>query len=242
MKFFYSAGTMEYGHGYWWHKCYKFPELDIVTKTLTMKRRIRFPFAIFKWGKSVFNKVSLHNIGFYNWINKYEYRPMISKNVIVSVAGTDVELQKMLQECFRGAPPSGVAGIEFNFSCPNVSSFNNRIIPIDELNDGRFKIYVKLNYKQDPYEYQNIDKVDGIRLNSIPLFFCGGSGKVAQEKNWKFIKEHNREGLNVAGCSFESFDDIKKLEDMGCTETGVGSTILTNPKLVEKIESFNNYL
>jgi len=31
-------------------------------------------------------------------------------------------------------------------------------------------------------------------------------------------------------------DDIKRLEDMGCKEIGIGSIIMTNPKLVEKLQ------
>ena len=89
--------------------------------------------------------------------------------------------------------------------------------------------YLKLNHTQDPYKY-DLDNVTGIRMNSVPTI-CGGlSGKAAQKKNWEFIKRYNKEGLNVAGCSFTSFEDIKKLEeDMGCKEAGIGSIMLTNP-------------
>ena len=97
---------------------------------------------------------------------------------------------------------------------------------------NKHPIYLKLSYNQDPYDYDLTDVV-GIRLNSVPWFIGGLSGKAAQEKNWSFIKRYKE--LNVAGCSFTSMDDIKKLEDMGCKEIGIGSTILTNPKLIDTL-------
>jgi len=231
MKFFYQSGAMGYGNGYWWHRFFNFPKLPLVTKTLTIvpKKGHRWailPLLIPCIGKSVFNKVALDNIGIYNWA----VLPDI--NVIVSIAGTDYEIQIMIKLLENYS----IDGIELNVSCPNVKSYKNKIIPQTE-----HPLYLKLNHKQDPYTY-DLDKIDGIRLNSVPLNIgittIGGSGKIAQKKNWGFIERYNKEGLNVAGCSFTSFDDIKRLEDLGCKEIGIGSIILTNPALVERIKYY----
>jgi hypothetical protein len=224
MNFFYSSGAMGYGKGYSRHEKYNFPEFPLVTKTLTRKSREGNPWAVLPVGSSVYNRVGLDNIGLYNWIGRI-YHDLNYFDVTVSIAGYDNEILRMVEsiDCI----PMG--GIELNFSCPNVKNLNNVIVP-----STRHKLYLKLNHKQDPYKY-NLDGVDGIRVNSIPMGFCGGSGKIAQKKNWKFIKKFNREGLNVAGCSWTSVDDLKRLEDMGCEEIGIGSVILTKPRLVEAL-------
>ena len=81
----------------------------------------------------------------------------------------------------------------------------------------------------------DVTRISGVRVNSIPVKLGGMSGKAAQKKNWAYIHHYISQGLNVAGCSFTSLDDIKRLKDMGCKEIGIGSTMLTNPKLIEKL-------
>jgi len=229
VKFFYSAGAMGYGNGYFFHRFFNFPKLPYVTKTLTYAPKRGNKWAVLPIGRSVLNRVALDNIGISRWIKEYFTE---STTTIVSLAGTTEEIAVMVVRLLFGA--GNMAGIELNFSCPNVKPYNNKRIPYVNT-----KVYLKLNYTQNPYDY-DIDRVDGIRLNSIPLGFCGGSGKIAQKRNWEFIKRYNKEGLNVAGCSFTSFDDIKRLEDMGCQEIGIGSVMLTNPKLVERIGEWNH--
>ncbi len=225
MEFFYSAAVMGYGNGRRWHRKYNFPKLSRVTKSLTVLPKVGFPFAVIVVGNSVWNRVSLHNIGFLEWLSKYSDHEDSGK-IIVSLAGHDHQISfmvEMLEEY------SDIGGIELNFSCPNVRRFENKKIP-----KSKHNFYLKLRYDMDPFSY-DLDRICGIRLNSVPLLFGGGSGKVAQEKNWSFIKKFNKESLNVAGCSLISVEDITKLCDMGCKEVGLGSIVLTNPKLVEKI-------
>ena len=127
MKFFYSASVMGYGFGYKWHEKYKFPNFPRVTRTLTCDKNMGLPFAIIKYGDSVWNKVGLHNMGFYNWMLDYTFYddPMYDLlNVIISIAGTDEEIEEMV-DCLNQSDLN-IAGIELNFSCPNVKSFNNR--------------------------------------------------------------------------------------------------------------------
>ena len=229
MKFFYSAGAMGYsGEGYWWHRFFNFPKLPFVTKTITFEQIKGNKYFILPFFNSVFNRVCLSNIGLYDFIKKYgtDYNDRT-----VSLAGTDHDFNTMLDflYTYRDTRPI-LNNIELNFSCPNAKRYNNNRL----INDICKSVYLKLNYTQDPYAY-DLDRVKGIRVNSIPLKFCGGSGKIAQKKNWKFIEKFNKEGLNVAGCSAQSFDDIKRLKDIGCTEIGIGSTMLTNPKFVEKL-------
>lgn len=225
MEFFYSAAVMGYGNGRRWHKKYNFPKLSRVTKSLTILPKIGFPFAVIVIGNSVWNRVSLHNIGFLEWLNKYSEHKDLSE-IVVSLAGHDPQIRFMVR-ILEEYP--NIGGIELNFSCPNVRRFKNKKIP-----NSKHNLYLKLRYDMDPFSY-DLDRIRGIRLNSVPLLFGGGSGKVAQEKNWSFIKKFNKEGLNVAGCSLVSTEDITKLCDMGCKEIGLGSVVLTNPKLVEKI-------
>ena len=125
-----------------------------------------------------------------------------------------------------------LGGIELNFSCPNVKNEINRKIP-----ESKHDIYLKLNWTQDP-RYYDMDKVRRIHVNLLGLPFNIGalSGKLAQEKNWAFINEWLRAGYDVAGASWTSLDDIKRLEDMGCTWCGIGSQILTMPFLVQKLK------
>lgn len=229
MKYFYSAAVMGYGFGRNWHKKYTFPDFPRVTQTLTYNAHKGNPHTVLPIGKSVWNRVALHNMGFYEWFEKYSH--MNLKNVIVSLAGTTRELTIMMHEleyCFC------IGGIELNYSCPNVdtSSYRNRLpIAIERVS---CPVYLKLRYNENLFDY-NLNNVTGIRLNSVPFMYGGISGKMAQEKNWGFIKKYAKD-FNVAGCSFTCEDDIKRLEDMGCKEIGIGSTILTNPRLIERLE------
>jgi dihydroorotate dehydrogenase len=233
MKFFYSASTMGYGYGYKWHYKYNFPSYPRVTRTLTWDKRTGLPFAIVKYGESVWNKVSLHNIGIFNWLHMYHYRPWV--NIIVSIAGYDAQIANMLY-LFEDMKLN-IAGVELNFSCPNIKGFNNVTTP-----KTRFPLYLKLNHTQNPYDY-DLDNVAGIRLNSVPTLIGGLSGKAAQKKNWEWIEKYANDGFNdgpsVAGCSFTSIDDIMTLSKMGCREIGIGSIIMTNPRLVEQIGALN---
>lgn len=215
---------MGYGNGRWWHRYYHFPFFVRVTKTLTFNSKVGFPFAVIKLNNSVYNKISLSNYGLFKWFNICPNT--VKENCIVSIAGIDDEIEFMVELLNH----YNIKGIELNFSCPNVKSFKNKQIP-----KSKHSLYLKLNYLMDPYKY-DLDKIKGIRLNSIPMKFGGGSGSIAKEKNWGFIKKFGKE-LNIAGCSFNSFDDIKKLEDLGCQEIGIGSTILINPLLIESLRS-----
>lgn len=233
MKFFYSASTMNYGFGYRWHTKYNFPDFPRVTRTLTWDKKRGVPFAIFKYGGSVWNRVGLHNMGFFNWALDYTYYDMFMynlSNIMVSIAGYDWQIKGMIK--YLEETNLNVGGVELNFSCPNIISFNNREIP-----ETKYPLYLKLNCYQDPYEY-DLDNVTGIRLNSVPgKLFGGWSGKKAQECNWHKIKIYNYQGLNVSGCSITSMDDVKYLEkECGCKDIGIGSIIMTNPKFVESLE------
>ena len=225
MKFFYSASTMGYGFGYKWHNKYNFPDFPRVTRTLTWDKKVGIPFAIIKYGDSVWNKVGLHNMGFGNWL--VEYKP--DSNVVVSLAGFDWQIRAMIRlfEEMR----LNIGGVELNFSCPNVKSFNNIIIP-----ETKYPLYLKLNHTQDPYEY-DLTNIKSIRLNSVPKRLGGVSGRAAKKKNWAWINKYINEGLNVAGCSFTYMSDLFELDAMGCKEVGIGSAILTNPKLIESLSA-----
>ena len=224
MEFFYSASVMGYGFGRSWHECFNFYGFPRVTKTLTMNSKFGIPFAIIRFGNTIWNRVGLHNCGFNKWRARYNYFGL--SNITVSIAGSFIDLDYMAS-CLDSM---GVGGIELNFSCPNHKPFEYTDLP----NSIKAPMYLKLNHKQDPYSF-DLDKIKGIRVNSIPTVFGGLSGKAAQEKNWEFIKKFNRESLNVSGCSILEEEDIKRMEDIGCKDIGIGSVILTRPKFVEWI-------
>lgn len=225
MNFFYSSATMGYGNGRIWHRFFKFPKLPVVTQTLTRYKKIGYPFAIFRFGNTIYNHVAHHNIGIEKWIS-LKYNKNISDNVVVSLAGTDEEIEEMvwlLDEI-------NIKGIQLSFSCPNVPDLGNKKIP-----KSKHPIWLKLNHTQDPYQY-DLDRIEMITMNSVPCWFGGMSGMGAQPYNWTFIKKFNMEGLNIAGSSFLSWDDIRYLEEVcGCTSIGIGSVILMKQKLVESI-------
>jgi dihydroorotate dehydrogenase len=232
MKYFYSASVMGYGEGRQWHRYYNFPRLPMVTETLTWNPKIGIPFAIIKKGNSVWNRVGLHNMGFFNWHREYFFKWSYNfrKNITISMAGTDDQIEDMIG-VLEAIQDYEVGGIELNFSCPNVKSYNNLVIPKTDI-----PLYLKLNWEQDPYNYVNIDRIEGIRVNSVPGYFGGISGRAAQKYNWKFIEIFNREGFNVSGCSITSNEDIKILEDLSCKDIGIGSIMLTDSGLVERLD------
>jgi dihydroorotate dehydrogenase len=224
MEYFYQAGAMGYGgEGYKWHKVlrYKFPKFPIITKTITLKRKIGLPFAVFKFRNTIWNRNGLHNPGFVKWAKKY-----YEHGQILSIHGSDMEIQEMCDMCGT----SKLKGIELNYSCPNVKSKNNRRIP-----HTKFPLYLKINCRQDPYKYE-LNKIKRIHLNSIPKNFGGISGESARKENWRFIRKFINEGLDVAGCSINSNWHIEYLEQMGCKSIGIGSVIITNPELVMNLK------
>jgi len=220
VKYFYAAASMGFGKGYIWHKFFKFPKFEIITKTITLRHKIGNPFAIMHLGNSMYNRIGLHNPGVKKWIEEY-YDP----NLVLSIAGTDDEIEEII-EILDNRP---LKGIELNFSCPNVKSFENKKIP-----ETSYKLFLKLNYKQDPYDY-DLNKIERVDLNSVPQFYGGVSGKLAKKYNWGFIKRHK--DIPVSGCSFFSMDDIKKLEEcFGCKEISIGSAMLINPFLIKNLK------
>jgi len=227
MKFFYQSGAMGFGKGWFWHNFVKpFPKFPIVTKTFTLKRKQGNPWAIGFipfYSKSTWNKIALHNPGLENYFFNFEYD---SENIIVSIHGTDDEIQLMC-DTLDGYD---ILGIELNFSCPNViNQFNKRIPETDH------DIYLKLNYKQDPTDY-DLTKIKRIHLNSIPTKFGGISGKYAQKYNWDYIEKWNKIlDTPIAGCSWTNTNDIEQLRRMGCEYVGIASQMLTVPNKVREL-------
>lgn len=221
MSLYYAAATMGFdGKGYGWHKWFNFPSLPIVTKTVTLNpihRRFR---PIVHLGNSVWNHIGLHNPGLDFWL-KHCY----NKSLILSIAGTDEEIDKMLYK-LKDYP---LAGIELNFSCPNTVSFDNTRIP-----DTPRTTFLKLNCYQSPMDYDGIESVRHVSLNSVPGFGGGISGRLARKKNWKWIKKYAAK-VSVVGNSFSSTIDMCKLMEMGVKDFAIGSVILTKPWFVEQL-------
>ena len=240
IKFIYAAGAMGfYGEGHWFHRPFNFPYYPFITKTLTLSRKIGVPFAVIPFGKSVWNKVSLNNPGIVNWKHKYDKlksRPNFLYNTISIYPYNQMELDFMITQIKYWF--LGYANIEVNMSCPNTNRNNWDEIPLKIKKYDGVDIWVKLNYKQNPLEL-NLSNIKGIRLNSIPTKFGGVSGKWAQDKNWKFIQEYNKY-VDISGCSWTTEKELLELVNMGCKEISIGSVIITNPMLVEKLPYLQN--
>jgi len=235
IKFIYAAGAMGfYGEGHWFHKLFNFPKYPFITKTLTLSKKNGFPFAVIPFGRSVWNKVSLDNPGIVDWKHKYDnlkQKPIFSYNTISIYPIDQMELDFMINQIrywFLGS-----VNIEINLSCPNTNRNNWDKIPLIINKYDGVDIWVKLNYKQNPLDL-NLSNIQGIRLNSIPTKFGGVSGKWAQDKNWEFIQKYNKY-INISGCSWSTEKELHDLIDMGCKEISIGSVIITNPMLVEKL-------
>lgn len=233
-KFFYQSSTMRYGDGYWIDK--NLPNFPIVTKTLTLYEKMGTPFLFcpIPFTGSWWNHIGLHNCGYYNYIKNYGYLTF-QKDVIISISSPDNWLDIMVYQINEDTRYGNIKpiGIELNFSCPNIKDQKNIKIPKSNL-----PLYLKLRYDDDPERY-DLTNIKGIRLNSVPMMNGGVSGKLAQKYNWSFIKTHlqnlTKDGITLAGSSWICYNDIKRLEDLGVTEFGIGIVKRINPKLVREL-------
>jgi hypothetical protein len=215
---------MGFGDGWFWHRAFgfKFPQFPIITKTVTLNRKIGLPFAVIRFGDTVINRISHHNPGLKVFIARY-----LRSDLIVSVAGTDDEIEEMVSIL----DDYDISGIQLSFSCPNVCDLNNKRIP-----KSRHKIYLKLNHTQDPQKY-DLSSICAITVNTVPSRLGAISGKYAQKYNWPFIKRLIAEGVDVVGGSFITIDDVSYLEEYcGCQTVGIGSVMLVNPSLIQALQ------
>lgn len=211
---------MSFGSGYFWHSLFKFPDFPKITKTLTLEPRTGRPWAIMHLGKSIWNYMGLPNKGFTNWLNYY-YR----SDVIVSIAGVDDEIKYMCSKLDE----VNIKGVELNFSCPNVKDHNNKLIP-----KTKHKLFLKLNYKQNPFDY-DLNRIEKISVNSVPIFKGAISGRGAQKNNWVFVENCLKNKLPVSGCSWVSLKDLNYLVNLGCKYIDIGTVLLINPWLVQRL-------
>lgn len=249
MKFFYQSGAMGYGgEGWLWHKVmgYTFPKLPVITKTITYAPKKGNLYFVVPFFNSVYNKVGLHNMGLREWVSSY-YR----EDLILSIfCDNDSFINKIHDALLYQMRHEDrvLEGIELNISCPNfnyggeenyVNVFLNALGLTFKKQGYIKKLYLKVNHTQDLSRY-DLQQVDMINLNSVRMFGGGISGKIAKKYNWTFIdKWQNKPYIPpISGCSWSSFEDITTLENMGCKSVGIGSTIITNPKLVERIKEY----
>lgn len=249
MNFFYQSGAMGFGgEGWGWHKLmgYNFPALPVITKTITYYPKRGYLYFVIPFFKSVYNKVGLHNMGVRKWFDDY-----YKEDLILSIACDNRSWIKIYNHLLYQSliEKRILDGIELNISCPNISHGEEAYINILLKSIGVAlkkqgyikKLYLKVNHTQNLNDY-DFDYVDMITLNSAPMFGGGVSGEIAKKYNWAFIdKWQNKPYIpSIAGCSWSSFEDIKTLETMGCTSVGIGSTIITNPRVVERIKEYGN--
>lgn len=225
VNFYYAAGAMGWGNGRWWHRYLRLPDFPIITKTITHKPKTGRSWAIIHLGHSIWNWQGLPNIGFNDWMQYKE--PLLHHSVILSIAGTDDEISLMV-DYVNNHNTRNIQGIELNFSCPNVRNHKNKNIPI-----SNFPLYLKLNCTQSPHEYDT-SRIRKISVNSVPCILGALSGKLAQKKNWEFIRKNI--DFPISGASWRTKDDLHRLLDMGCKNIDIGTVLLTNPKLLQRLD------
>ena len=247
MEYFYSSASMGFhGEGYLWHKPFqklfgKFPKYPAVCKTITLNAKKGTPYNVFRipFKGTTWNKIGLHNPGFNWWMKVLSrtfpkaYIKRFASPLIPSLYGTHDEVQEMIDKLHQKDHFFNM--VEINVSCPNVSLHGQRKLP-----KSPYPLSLKVRYDDDPFKY-DLAGVKRVTLNSIPsgtIFKGGLSGKYAQKYNWPFIKDHidtmAHMGISLAGCSITKEEDIQTLADLGCTEIGLGSVMLINPRLVLK--------
>ena len=228
-----------YGNGYLWHKLVpKFPDFPFVTKTITCDKKIGIPFAVAFLpfiGKSTWNRTSLYNPGIYSWIHRFFTRyDACIPNMILSITGSDYEIQAMCSSLDKVCDQQNLAGIEINMSCPNVKQRHFNKLP-----ETKFPLYLKVRHDTNIYNCEkDFSRIKRIHLNSVPGYWGGMSGEYAKKYNWKFINKYQgRTGIpEIAGASWTSHKDINRLQAMGCKHVGIGSQILTMPNKVRGLE------
>lgn len=226
-QFYYAAGSMGYGDGWLWHRLLglKFPKFPITTKTITLRKRMGTPFLFMPLGYSFWNRMSLPNMGIENWIKAHRWGSL--SDIVVSIAGADDDIEYMAMMLDK----LNLYGLELNYSCPNVHDFQNKRIPA-----SRHRIFIKLNYRQNPLDY-DLANVSKISVNSVPYAFGGLSGKMAQGCNWDFIKKYAKD-FPISGCSWRTEEDLRILSEMGCKSFDIGTVIFSNLQLVLKLGDY----
>jgi len=124
-RFLASAGSLNYGQGYWHEKWCTRPELygGVSTKTITLDPRQGFytnkykPWQVLRKVKGGWiNALGWYNCGIDDFIENY-YQPDSATSLIVSIGGFARDEYLGLVAKLN---PLKIAGIELNFSCPNV--------------------------------------------------------------------------------------------------------------------------
>ena len=245
MKFFYQSGAMGFdGKGYSWHYWmnYRFPKFPTISKTVTFHPKSGHPLWIVPYGDSVWNKVGLHNSGLAHWLNNY-----YNEDIVLSIAVENAYL--CIDAYYSILYSKPLSGIELNMSCPNVSHggdiYEITDHYIEKMQDLKSKghigsLYLKVGACHNLNYFYKLPYVDRIHINSVPKKIGAVSGNAAKKANWAFIERwQGRHGIpEIAGASWSSLEDIKSLKGMGCKTIGIGSAILTNPCLVERLTEY----
>jgi len=227
----------------------KFPDFPFVCKTITLNPKKGTPWRftpppITMITRSCWNKIRLHNKGFDWFIKEYTWRFASGEKcgdlykLIPSLYGTTDELQRMI-DGLEEYLDYMIKMVEINVSCPNVKEIAEIKLP-----ESPYPLSLKLRYDDDPRRY-DLSNVKRITLNSIPASryikgMPGGiSGKLAQSRNWDFIRKYQIQiAPEIAGCSITKMEDIETLSKppYNCKSIGLGSVLMINPWLVLKLK------
>jgi len=200
-----------------------------VTKTVTRGPTKGHPHRVVMIPRlGMWNHIGLDNPGFYWWVNHIYPRIPDPWNVWLSIAGHAWDLDAMCSILRRRQVR--LKGVELNLSCPNHEEFVWCHLP-----QSVYPLSVKLNCDQNLSMKIPHGGVRRVSVNSVPGLGGGLSGGFAKTYNWSWLRIWRHHGYPVAGCSITSESDVKRLEDVGCTEIALGSIMVTNPKLARRL-------
>lgn len=216
-------------------------------------------------GNGTVNKVGLWNPGLGWWLD--EVAPYLDYGkvpLIVSLSGTPDELAVMAQLVTRKA--IWIIGIEVNVGCPNSGPIPAADVVINGVRKvcayTTLPVIVKVSVAQDYHAIaRGVERfAQAISINSVPwpLAFgdapspmeCVGkdkgkggvSGKPAQAKNWKAVKDLAAQGaLPVIAPSIMEYKDLAYVKNLGADAVSFGSIHLPDhPVLLKPWTIFTN--
>lgn len=158
-------------------------------------------------------------------------------NIVISITGEKrAELYPIMTELMWSFP--NLLAVEYNISCSNVKHIDAQTaIKMCNFLTNAFDIPVILKIGKTNNNYKEIIKkteglIKAISINSVPVEGGGAiSGKVAQEINWRIIKElKDITSTPIIGCSVWNYEDIEKLFNIGAKAVSFGSISMVHPK------------
>lgn len=215
---------------------YKPDQFVKITKTITIVS-ICGPRKVWPLRDGWKNRWGLHNPGLSDFVRKYTSKIKEDDKIIISFMADNIADIDIIIKSLSVLFPNLVA-VEYNVSCPNLENKKFKdtgfIIAMCKYIVAVSKFPLILKIGKDN-EYLNITKatkgiVQAVNINSVPDG-CGGiSGKIAQNVNWRIVKDlTNNTSTPIIGPSVWNYDDIEKLFNLGVKAISFGSVSMIHP-------------